>query len=60
MGSRGKEFKCQGKCQMDWVRFGSGFPQLDIEVEWAVFDSCDYAWTSPTAQYRREQFSGSS
>ena len=42
------------------VRFGSGFSQLDTEAECTVFNSCDYALPSPTAQYRREQFRGSS
>jgi hypothetical protein len=41
------------------VRLGAG-SQLDIEVERTVSDDCDYALPSPTAQYLREQFGGSS
>jgi hypothetical protein len=41
-------------------RFGSGFSQLDIEVDWTVSVDYDYALPSPTAQYLREQFGGSS
>jgi len=33
MGGRGKEFKCQGECQMDWRRFGSEFSLSGTEVE---------------------------
>jgi hypothetical protein len=60
MGGRGRESKCQGECQTDWRQVGSGFSQLDIEVERTVSDDCDYALPSPSAQYLREQFGGSS
>jgi len=61
MGGRGREFKCRGECQTDWRQLWEGVSPLDIEVEWACLSNgCDYALLSPTAQYRRERFGGSS
>jgi hypothetical protein len=56
----GKSSSARVNVRWTGVRFGSGFSQADTEVEWAVFDSCDYALAFTTARFRREQFPGSS
>jgi hypothetical protein len=56
----GKSSSARVNVRWTGVRFGSGFSQLDTEVEWTVFNSCDYALPSHHAKYRREQFRGSS
>jgi hypothetical protein len=61
MGAAAESSSARGNVRRTGVSFGSGFSQLDIEVEWACLSNgCDYALPSPTAQYRREQFGGSS
>jgi hypothetical protein len=59
-GAAGESSSATLNVRRTGVRFGSGFSQLDIEVEWTVSYDCDYALPSATAQYRREQFRGSS
>ena len=48
----GKSSSARVNVRWTGVRFGSGFSQLDIDVEWTVFDSCDYA--SPRRLYLSE------
>jgi hypothetical protein len=43
MGGRGKEFKCQGKCQMDWRQV------------WRVNTGAEYSTVCPLPQSRRSR-----
>lgn len=59
-GAAGESSSARVNVRRTGVRFGSGFSQLDTEVEWTLSNGRDCALLSSTVQYRREQFDGSS